>query len=200
MRCNDNEFVYNRILGYNTACYDLDTNYWYWDEVHSQATTCYIKFSAQQYDYIQHLRPQTITLDTINNKEQIIPIDPINDKEIIIPIAKVFPTAEVLEGIVKHIIPLYIHVMFKVNSIVTIHPTSNVSRLNEFQIKTVPRLELLLHRIGKSVITDHVNFSLTKINKEFYEHKLKVYSNHLSVKYKLLIKHVYDHLIVEELK
>ena len=101
MRCNDNAFVYNRILGYNTACYDLDTNYWYWDEVHFQATTCYIKFSTQHYDYIQPLRPQTISLDTINNKEQIIPIDPINDKEIILPIAKVFPSAPILEGIVK---------------------------------------------------------------------------------------------------
>ena len=82
----------------------------------------------------------------------------------------------------------------------TIHPTSNVTRLDEFQIKTVQRLELHVLRIGTSVITDHVDFSLTKINKCFYEHKFRVYSNRLSVKHKLLIKHVYDHLIVEELK
>ena len=141
-----------------------------------------------------------VSLDTINNKELIIPIDPINDKEVIIPIAKVFPTAEVLEGIIKHVIPLYNHVIFKVKSIVTIYPTSNVTRLDEFQIKTVPRLALPVLRIGKGVITDHVEFSLTKINKDFYEHKFRVYSDRLSVKHKLIIKYVYDHLIVEELK
>ena len=59
--------------------------------------------------------------------------------------------------------------MFKVNSIVAIHATSNVTRLDEFQIKTVPSLKLPLLRINNDVITDHVDFSLTKINKEFYE-------------------------------
>ena len=57
--------------------------------------------------------------------------------------------------------------MFKVNSIVTVHATSNVTRLDEFQIKIVPRLGLPLLRIGKGVIADHVDFSLMKINKEF---------------------------------
>ena len=83
MRTNDNAFVFNRILGYNTAFYDVDTKDWYWDEVYSQAATCYIKFSEHHYDYIQPLRPHTDLLDTINNKEQILPLDPINDKEII---------------------------------------------------------------------------------------------------------------------
>ena len=72
----------------------------------------------KHYDYIQPLRPHTDLLDTINNKEQILLIDPINDKDIILPIAKVFPSAPVLEGIVKHIIPLYTHIMLKVNIIV----------------------------------------------------------------------------------
>ena len=52
MRCNDNVFVFNRMLVYNTAFYDLDTKHWYWDEVHSQSATCYIKFSEHHYDYI----------------------------------------------------------------------------------------------------------------------------------------------------
>ena len=142
--------------------------------MHSQAATYYIKVSEQHYDYIQPLRPHTVSLYTINNKEQIIPIDPINDKKIILPRANVFPTAEVLEGVIKHIIPLYIHVMFKVNNIVTIHATSNVTRMNEFQIKTVKRLGLPLLRIGKGVITDHDDFSLTKINKEFHEQKFRL--------------------------
>ena len=102
MSCNDNAFVFNRMLGYNTSFYDLDTKYWYWDEVISQVSTCYIKFSQKHYDYIQPLRSRTVSLD------------PINDKELIIPIANVFPTTEVLEGIAKYIIPLYTHVIFKV--------------------------------------------------------------------------------------
>ena len=134
MRTNDNAFVFNRMLGYNTSFYDIDTKHWCWDEVHSQAAIYYIKLSEQYYDYIQRLRPHTVLLDTHNNKEQIIPIDLINDKEIILPRANVFPTAKVLEGIIKHIIPLYIHIMFKANKIVTIHATSNVNRMDEFQI------------------------------------------------------------------
>ena len=54
--------------------------------------------------------------------------------------------------------------MFKVNSIMIIHDTSNVTNSDEFQIKTVPRLELPLLRIGKGVITDHVDFSSMKMN------------------------------------
>ena len=33
MRCNDNVFVFDGILGYNTAFYDIRTTYWYWDEL-----------------------------------------------------------------------------------------------------------------------------------------------------------------------
>ena len=130
MRTNDNAFVFNRMLGYNTSFYDIDTKHWCWDEVHSQAAIYYIKFSEQYYDYIQLLRPHKISFV------------PIKDNELIIPIEKVFPTAEILEGIVKYIIPLYTHVIFKVNSIVKIHPTSQKNKLDEFQIKTASRLEL----------------------------------------------------------
>ena len=55
-------------------------------------------------------------------------------------------------------------------------------------------------RIGKGVITDHVDFSSTKINKEFYEQKFRVYSKSLSKNHQSLIKHVYEHLNLEELK
>ena len=40
----------------------------------------------------------------------------------------------------------------------------NVTNSDEFQIKTVPRLELPLLRIGKGVITDYVDFSSMKMN------------------------------------
>ena len=98
MRCNDNTFVFNRILGYNTAFYDVDTKHWYWNEVNFQAATCYIKFGEKCYDYIQPLRPHTDLLDTINNKEQILPLYPINDNEIILPIAKVFSISSSFRG------------------------------------------------------------------------------------------------------
>ena len=147
MRTNDNVFVFNRMIGYNTSFYDVDTKHWYQDEVNSQAATCYIKFSKKNYDDIQPLRPRTDLLDTINNKEKQLPIDPINDREIVLPIAKVFPSALVLECIVKYIISLYIHVIDKSNSIVKIHAKHNVTRPDEFQIKTVSRLELPLLKV-----------------------------------------------------
>ena len=77
---------------------------------------------------------------------------------------------------------------------------SNETKLDKFQIKTVPRLELPVLRTGKGVITDHVDVSSMKKKKDFYEHKFRVYSKRLTIKYKSHIKHVYDHLIVEELK
>ena len=105
-----------------------------------------------------------------------------------------------LQCIVKHIIPLYIHVMDKANSIVTIHATTNETKDDEFQIKTVLRLELPLLRIGKGRITDHIDFSLMLNDKEYYEEKFVVYSRSLSSKHKSLMKNVYKRLDLEELK
>ena len=72
--------------------------------------------------------------------------------------------------------------------------------MDEFQIKIVPRLELPVLRIGNGVITDHIDFSLTLKNNNLYEHKFTVYSKRLSVNYQSFIKHVYEHLNVEEMK
>ena len=74
IRCNDNAFVFNIILGYNTAFYDINTKDWYWDEVNSQSATCYIKFGEQHYNYIQPLRPRNVSFVSIKNNEVIIPI------------------------------------------------------------------------------------------------------------------------------
>ena len=89
---------------------------------------------------------------------------------------KFSPSALVLECIVKHIIPLYIHVMDKANSFVIIHYTSNVTKPDDFQFNTIPRLELPLLRI----ITVHINFSSMKNNKGLYKQKFRVYSKSLS--------------------
>ena len=64
--------------------------------------------------------------------------------------------------------------MLKVNSIVKMHPISNETKLDEFQIKTVPRLKLPVLRMVKGVITNHVDVSSMKKNKDFYEHKFRV--------------------------
>ena len=105
------------------------------------------------FEYIQSLSPHQ-TLDPEND-----PFVPIKDIEVIIPTSSVYPSAPVLEGIVKQIIPLYTHVMLKVHSIVKIHPTTNVTKKDEFQIKTDERLKLPHLRQGKVAITGHVDFS-----------------------------------------
>ena len=153
LRFNDNAFVFNRMLGYNIAFYCEYTEQWYWDEVNPLAATCFIKFKHEHFEYIQPLRRHNGS-------------DPIDKEEQVLPKAKVLPTAPVLEGIVKHIIPLYIHVMAKSHTIVTTHPTTNLTMEDEFQIKTAPRLDLPLFRIGKGVITDHIDFSLMNDKKE----------------------------------
>ena len=51
-RTNDNVFVFNRMLGCNTALYD-DVEKWKFDRVNDLSTTCYIKFSKNRYNDIQ---------------------------------------------------------------------------------------------------------------------------------------------------
>ena len=141
------------MIGYNIVLYDIDTEDWYRDEINSQVATCYIKFRKNNFEYIQPLRPrQPLRSDNVS-------CVPIKDNEVILMMAKTIPTAQGLEGIVKHIIPLYTHVMLKVKYIVKIHPTSNETKKDEFQIKTSSRLELPVLRMGKGVIIDHVDFS-----------------------------------------
>ena len=102
MRYNDNRFVFNIMLGYNTSFHDNETNDWYWDEVNQKAATSYIKFSKRHFDNIQPIRP--------DNDDNIVT----KGNDIIIPRAKFILSAPVLEGIVKRIIPLCIYVIQKV--------------------------------------------------------------------------------------
>ena len=57
MRCNNNAFFFNRMLGYNTSFYDNNTDDWYWDEVNQKAVTCYIKVGKKNFEHIQPIRP-----------------------------------------------------------------------------------------------------------------------------------------------
>ena len=55
MRTNDNAFIFNRMLGYNTAFYDDIDNKWQFDRINNLSATCYINYSKNQYTYIQPL-------------------------------------------------------------------------------------------------------------------------------------------------
>ena len=55
--CNDNAFVFNRMLGYITHFLLFENKCWYWDKVNSNAATCYIQFGDEHFDYIQPVRP-----------------------------------------------------------------------------------------------------------------------------------------------
>ena len=100
MRCNDNGFVFNRMLGYNTAFFDIQNKRWFRDEVNSNAATSYIQFGEKHFDYIKPVR----LYDDIHS---------LKDYEIVVGRTRVSHPDQVLECIVKHIIPLYIHVMVK---------------------------------------------------------------------------------------
>ena len=86
VRCNDIEFIFNRMIGYNTAFYDIDNEYWYLDEVNSQAETCYIKFRKKYFEYPRQTLRSDIVLFVLKK-----------DNEVILPIVKVYRTAQVLE-------------------------------------------------------------------------------------------------------
>ena len=72
MRCNDNAFVFNIMLGYNTAFYDIPNENWYWDESNPRATTCYIKFGESHFEYTQPVHPDNHDINVINDNEILI--------------------------------------------------------------------------------------------------------------------------------
>ena len=74
IRCNDNAFVLNRMVGYDTTFYGVCIKHQYWDEINPRAATCYIKFGAAHFEYIQPLRPDNDDVSVIKDDEMIIPI------------------------------------------------------------------------------------------------------------------------------
>ena len=72
IRCNDNGFFFNRMLGYNTAFFDYVTKDWYWGDVNPVAATCYIKFGDNHFEYLQPLRPYNGVICPIKDNEIII--------------------------------------------------------------------------------------------------------------------------------
>ena len=50
---NDNAFVFNRMLGYNTAIYDEVDKKWQFDRINDSSATCFIKFNDNHFAYLQ---------------------------------------------------------------------------------------------------------------------------------------------------
>ena len=171
MRCNDNAFDFNVMLGYNTVFFDNDTKDWYWNEVNPNAATCYIQFGNKHFDYIQLLRHYD---DSIRS---------IKDNEIIVKRTKVRHLDQVIEGIVKHIIPLYIHVMAKNKSCVTMLPSIKNKHEDEFNIKTNELVKLPILQDRKGVIQNHVDLSKEDNNKVLYGHKFRTIKRNKHEKY-----------------
>ena len=46
-RTNDNAFIVNRMLDYNTVLYDDIDNKWQFDRVNDLSATCFIKYSKK---------------------------------------------------------------------------------------------------------------------------------------------------------
>ena len=89
-------------------------------------------FGNKHFEYIQLIRS--------DNDDNIVT----KYNEIII-LRQVIPSAPVLEGIDKDIIPLYRCVMKKISITVSIHPSNNKSKEDdELQIKTNSRIYLTL--------------------------------------------------------
>ena len=123
----------------------------------------------------------------------------IKDDKIIINRAKVIPSTQVLEGIVKYIISFYNNLMLKRTSIVTIHPLTNKSVSDEFQIKTNKRLKFSLLQIAKGGTHNHINFSKYITNGQGYGQNFRIYKIPNIAKYKAIVDHLYSDLKVNEL-
>ena len=84
-RTNDNSFVFNRMLGYNTALHDNTHNKWEFDRVNDLSATCYIKHDMNHLTYLQPL--------SSHQEEEFCEK---KDDELIIPRANVYPVPDVL--------------------------------------------------------------------------------------------------------
>lgn len=95
------------MLSYTAALYDNVDNKWQLNRVNDLSARCYIKCSKKHYTYIQ-------PIVNMNEKRFSHP----EKDEIFIPTANVFPSPEVLYGILNTIILLYKLVISKDHSIV----------------------------------------------------------------------------------
>ena len=116
---NDDAFVFNRMLCYNTAIYDDIDKQWHFDRVNNFSATCYIKLSDKHFTYLQPVA-------NINDKD----IDNVENDHIIIGELMVYSSPQTLEGIYKNSIPLYRLIMSKRNSLIELVATDKQKNRN----------------------------------------------------------------------
>ena len=126
---------------------------------------CYIQFGEKHFDYIQ---PERFYDD----------IHPLKDYEIFVGRTPVSHPGQVLECFVKHILPLYIHVMAKHKACIKMPPSTINKHKDKFNIKTNESLKLPVLQIGKGVIQNHIDFSKDGNHKLLYGHKFRTYKKH----------------------
>ena len=132
-RTNDNTFIFNRMLGYNTALYDDIDDKLQFERVNYLSATCYIKYSKHHYTDIQPLANHTEDYFFSSEKD-----------ECIVPRSNGYSSPEILGGIHNNLIPKYNLVMSKHNSKVELIATNNL-KVHEYQIKIVsyPKIPVL---------------------------------------------------------
>ena len=118
-RTNENDVVFNRMLGYNSAFYDNKLKKWDFDRVNDLSATCFIKHDNNHYTYLQPL---------YSNQDKNYIIE--KDNDLIIPRANVYPVPDVLVGIYQNIIPLYSLIMSKYSSSVELVGTDKKRKMN----------------------------------------------------------------------
>ena len=184
-RLNDNAFVFNRMLGYNTAIFDEVDNKWQHDRVNDQAETCYIKYKDKHFTYLQ----------PVANIEDI-DFDVILPHHTIIEEANVYTSSEILEGIYKNIIPLYSLVMSKFHSLITLVGIDDV-RVSEFKMKTEQYPNLPILQVNYFTPSSQMIFPITSRG---YQTFFALKRLHDDTKFQLIIDNLYPLLSIEELK
>ena len=89
--------------------------------------------------------------------------------------------------------------MLKRPSIMTIHPSLNISTLDEFQIETNKRSKLPRFQIGNGEIQNHIDISKFIKNGESCGQKLRTYKRTRNAKCQTIVDYLYSDLKVNEL-
>ena len=71
-RTNDNVFIFNQMLGYNTVLFGGFDKKWQWGRVNELSATCYINYSANYYTCIQPMANRNEIAFNFHKKDEII--------------------------------------------------------------------------------------------------------------------------------
>ena len=100
----------------------------------NSSATCFIKFNDDHFIYLQPIElSKDKDVDKKLNNHEIV--DLVEDDHFIIEESNVYSSTEILEGIYKNTIPLYISIMSKCNSLIEL-VAKDKEKKSEFKIKT----------------------------------------------------------------